>query len=423
MITNQTNWAGNYQYTATHLHHPQTIEELQELIGRSPQLKILGSRHSFNAIADTPGDLISLDHLPQTIQLDPDRRTVTVTAATRYGQLAHYLHQHGYALPNLASLPHISIAGACATATHGSGDANGNLATAVSALALITATGEQLTLSPEQHGEQFQGMVVHLGGLGVVTHLTLNVVPTFDLCQDVYENLPHTQLEEHFEDILSAAYSVSLFTDWQGTAVNQVWIKRHATAAPFQPTPSWFAATPAAAQRHPLATMPAENCTEQMGVPGPWHERLPHFRMAFTPSSGEELQSEYFVPRHHAVAAFRAIQQLGDHITPILHISEIRTIAADTLWLSPSYQQPSVAFHFTWKQDWPAVRRLLPRLEAQLAPFHPRPHWGKLFTISATHLHSLYPRLPDFQQLLHHYDPTAKFRNPFLDAYIFGQDS
>ena len=421
MIGNQSNWAGNYTYSAARLHRPETVEQVQELVSRCSKLKALGSRHSFNGIADSPEDLISLEHFDHVVALDRERRTVTVEAGVRYGQLCRQLHREGYALHNLASLPHISVAGACATATHGSGDGNGNLATAVSALEMVTADGEVVVLSREHHSEPFQGAVVGLGGLGVVTKLTLDIVPMFEMRQDVYENLPLAQLEDQFDAIVSSAYSVSLFTDWRSARFNQVWLKRRVTdGAAFTLEPEWFEATLATSQRHPIESVSAVNCTEQMGIPGPWYDRLPHFRMDHTPSSGEELQTEYLVPRQHAVAAFRAIARLGDQVAPLLQISEVRTIAGDTLWMSPCFQQACVAIHFTWEKNWPAVRQLLPLIEEQLAPLNARPHWGKLFTMPATRLPSLYEKLPDFQQLLRSYDPQGKFRNAFLDTYIFG---
>jgi xylitol oxidase len=347
MIENSSNWAGNYIYRATQLYQPETLEQMQELVVRSSKLKALGTRHSFNGIADSFGDLISLKHFDQIVALDNERRTVTVGAGIRYGELCQWLDHDGYALHNLASLPHISVAGACATATHGSGDRNGNLATAVSALEMVTANGDIVVLSRGEHGEQFQGAVVGLGGLGVLTKLTLDLSPAFEMRQDVYENLPLARLEDHFDELSSSAYSVSLFTDWRNATFNQVWLKRHVLdGATFEVEPQLFGATLATSHLHPIAALSAENCTQQMGIRGPWFERLPHFRMDFTPSSGEELQSEYIMPRQHAIAAFRVIDQLRDHIAPLLQISEVRTIAADNLWMSPCYQQACVAIHF-----------------------------------------------------------------------------
>jgi xylitol oxidase len=321
-------------------------------------------------------------------------------------------------------LPHISIAGACSTATHGSGEKNGNLATAVTALEIVTAAGEIVTLTRQQDGEAFRGSVVGLGALGVITKVTLELQPTFMMRQYVYENLPLTEARDHFDAIESSAYSVSLFTDWRNQRINEVWIKsRLEHGRPFDATPEFFGAKRATKNLHPIAELSAESCTEQMGVPGPWYERLPHFRMGFTPSAGKELQSEYFVPREHAVEAILAVERLRDQISPHLMISEIRAIAADDLWLSPCYQQPCVTVHFTWKQDWPAVRRLLPVIEKELAPFNARPHWGKLFTTSPAELRSLYRKLPEFVQLSKKYDAQGKFRNEFLNTNIFRESS
>jgi len=421
MVEHRSNWAGNYTYRAARLHYPQTIQHVQELVRRSSKLKVLGSRHSFNDIADSPEDLISLDHFEPVLVFDHERHMVTVDAGIKYGQICAQLHRAGYALHNTASLPHISVAGACATATHGSGDGNGNLATAVAAMELVTADGELVVLSRDQHGEQFQGAVVGLGGLGVVTKLTLDLVPTFELRQDVYEDLPLAQLEDHFDAIMSSAYSVSLFTDWQTERVNQVWLKRRVTDdATFAVPPVLFGTTLAPSNRHPIASLSAEPCTEQLGIPGPWYQRLPHFRMEFTPSSGEELQSEYMVPRQHAVAALRAIARVRHQVAPLLQISEVRSIAADALWMSPCYQQACISLHFTWKKDWEAVEPVLALIEAALAPLNACPHWGKLFTMPAAYVQARYAKLPDFQQLLRAYDPHGKFRNAFLDRYIFG---
>jgi xylitol oxidase len=418
------NWAGNYEYSTNRLYHPKSVKEVQELVKKYSKLKVLGTRHCFNGIADSTDNLLSTANLDQVIDLDRNSHTVTVGGGIRYGQLAEYLYSNGFALHNLASLPHISVAGACTTATHGSGNKNGNLATAVVAMELVTAAGEVIELSREKNAEQFAGAVVGLGGLGVITKVTLNIQPTFMVRQDVYQNLSFDQLEHHFDDIMSAGYSVSLFTDWQNRNVNEVWIKRRIEPGQnLELKPDFFGARPATKNLHPIIDLSAENCTEQMGVPGPWHERLPHFRMGFTPSSGKELQSEYFVPRNKAYEAILAVERLHEQVGPHLMISEIRTVDADDLWMSPCYKQACATIHFTWKQDWPAVRKLLPQIEAQLATFNVRPHWGKLFTIPPARLKSLYEKLPDFQRLLKHYDPQGKFRNEFLNTNVYGSSS
>jgi xylitol oxidase len=415
------NWAGNVEYGTDRLYSATSVEQAQEFVKKHARLKVLGTRHCFNHIADSSDEFLSLRPMDKVLYLDAQAKTVTIPANMSYGQLAPYLHEHGFALRNLASLPHISVAGACATATHGSGEKNGSLATSVSALEMITASSEIVKLSRKQDGEGFSGAVVGLGALGVVTKITLDLLPTFMVKQYVYENLPLSEMQEHFDAIEASGYSVSLFTDWQKKRVNEVWIKsRVEPGQSFNATPDFFGAKLATRNLHPIAELSAENCTEQMGVPGPWYERLPHFRMGFTPSAGNELQAEYFVPRHHAIEAILAIERLRDQVTPHLLISEIRTIAADDFWMSPCYRQPSVTIHFTLKPDWPAVSQLLPVIERELAPFHARPHWGKLFTVSPERLKASYEKLPDFIELSKKYDPHGKFRNDFLNKNIFG---
>jgi alditol oxidase len=412
-----TNWAGNVTFSASRIHRPASLPELQRLVAGSKRVRALGTGHSFSRVADTTGDLVSLAGLPDVMAVDAGRATVTVSAATRYGELAPRLHAAGFALRNLGSLPHISVAGACATGTHGSGDSNGSLATAVSALEMITADGDLIGVSRADGGGQFSGAVVALGALGIVTSLSLDIVPAFDIRQYVYQNLPGEQLAEHLADIFASGYSVSLFTDWRGPDIGQVWLKQRAGAPP--PEPRWYGALAADGPRHPVPGLPAAHSTEQLGVPGPWHERLPHFRLDYLPSAGDELQSEYLLPRRFAADALRAVASVRDQVVPVLRISEIRTVAADGLWLSPSYQQDSVAIHFTWRNDVAAVTRVLARVEDQLAPFGARPHWGKLFLTSPAAVRRLYPRLPDFQQLLASYDPAGKFRNELIDSYFY----
>ncbi len=261
----------------------------------------------------------------------------------------------------------------------------------------------------------FPGSVVALGALGVVTRLTLDVVPAFEVRQWVYEGLPTAVLRERFDEIMSAAYSVSLFTGWRTDRIDQVWLKQR--GGPDAPG-RWFGAVLADGPRHPVPGCPPEPCTRQLGVPGQWHDRLPHFRLDFTPSSGDELQSEYFVARTDAVAAFDALDAVRERIAPALQISEIRTVAADALWLSPAFQRDCVAFHFTWHPDARAVADAVEAVEEALSAFAARPHWGKVFTTAPAVIRESYPRWEDFRRLLDEFDPAGKFRNEFVARHF-----
>jgi xylitol oxidase len=414
-----TNWSGNITYSTDRVLQASNVAEVQSHLRSESKLRVLGTRHCFNEIADSRHALLSLQGF-QDIALDTASKTVTVGAGVKYGQLGPYLDAKGFALHNLASLPHISVAGAIATATHGSGENNGNLATAISGIEFVTASGDVVKLSPKDSAADFHGAVVGLGALGAITRITLNVQPTYQVRQYVYLDLPLRQMQDHFDEIEASGYSVSLFTDWRNKKISEVWIKSRLGAGRPFPAPSEFFGAKLARQNvHPIAGVSAENCTEQMGVPGPWYDRLPHFRMGFTPSAGKELQTEYLMPRRHAVEAILAVERLQDQISPHLFISEIRTIAADDLWMSTAYKQPSVAIHFTWKQDWPAVKNVLPVVERELGPFEPRPHWGKLFALAPAEVRRRYEKLDDFRRLCTKYDPKAKFRNEFLEHNLF----
>lgn len=410
------NWARSFAYSTERLHMPESIEELRVLVKSLGRLKVMGAGHSFSRVGDTTGDLVSLRRFDPIVELDPQRGRVTVGAGVRYGELAVYLHRHGYALHNLASLPHITVAGACMTATHGSGARLGNLSTAVLRLEMVTADGEVIALSPEESGDRFFGAVVSLGALGVVTRMTLRVEPTYQVRQAVYLDLPFETALDRLDELFAAGYSISLFTDWQAERFHQVWVKKRVDEGELPQR--FFGARRATEPVHPVPGHDGKACTDQSGAPGPWYQRLPHFRLEFTPSSGEELQSEYFVPRGLASKALAALVPLRDRIAPILWVSEVRSIAGDPLWLSPCYEQDAIGIHFTWKKDEPAVRRLLPEIGAALAPYHARPHWGKLFAMSGRRLRSLYPKLGAFREFALQLDPHGKFRNAFTAALV-----
>ena len=411
------NWAGNHTYRARRLHEPSSLDDAREIVSGSTRLHVLGSRHSFNDIADTDGELITLDAVAPDFALAPDRRSVTVSGAARYGEVARYLAEHDLTLRNFASLPHISIAGATATGTHGSGDRNPCLAADVLAFDVITPDGGTRHCSPETLGADFAGAVVGLGALGVVSRVTLAVVPAFDVRQDVYESLPWPTFEQHLDEITALAYSVSLFTEFGASGIGHVWLKSR-VGVDGPPPPELFDARRATTPVHPVPGMDPAFATEQLGVPGPAHERLPHFRLGFTPSNGDELQSEFLVARRDAVPAVRAVRSFADALAPLLQIAEIRTIAGDELWLSPSHGRPSVGLHFTWVPRQSEVEALLIDLEAALAPFDARPHWGKLFAADADRLRQAYPLLPRFTELACSFDPQGRFRNAFLDRVL-----
>jgi xylitol oxidase len=413
------NWAGNIRYSTDSILAPANLDAVRDMVRKTHDLRALGSRHSFNRIADSTHSQISLAHL-DSIDIDERARTVTVGAGVRYGQLAPVIDARGFALHNLASLPHISVAGAIATATHGSGIHNGNLATAVRALEIVTAKGDVIQLSRDKDGDQFLGAVVHLGCVGLITRVTLDLQQTYQVAQTVYQNLSLSELEHNFDSIFGAGYSVSLFTDWQHHQAAQVWIKRRlAPGENHNWGPDFYNAKRATEKLHPVTGHSAESCTDQMGVPGPWYQRLPHFKMEFTPSSGRELQTEYFVPRDRGYEAILAVEKLKHKITPHLFVTELRTIAADNLWMSTAYQRDSLTIHFTWKPEWDAVKQILPQIEAQLEPFNPRPHWAKLFTLPPQQLQAQYARLADFKALVNHHDPTAKFQNDFIKTNLY----
>jgi alditol oxidase len=415
----ERNWAGNIDYRAPFIARPESLAELQDLVARSPRLRVVGTRHSFNDIADRD-TLVSVDGLPDDVVIDSTAGTVAVNAAMTYGRLAATLNAHDLAVHNLASLPHISLAGAIATATHGSGDRLGNLATAVSSIDLIRSDGELLHI--DRNDRDFDGVVVNLGSLGAVVRVELDVEPAYHVAQYVFEGLPWEALAANFDALTAAGDSVSSFTTYAGPYVEQVWVKRrlgrHEHA--LDVTAGLFGARPASVDLHPISAMSAENCTAQLGVPGSWSDRLPHFRMGFTPSAGDELQSELFVARADALSAIEVLRRLAEELAPMLLISEIRTVAADSLWMSPHYQRDTVAFHFTWRRDMERATHLVRRVESALSEHAPRPHWAKLFTLESTTVAERYPRHADFLDLLERFDPRHAFRNAWLERVILG---
>jgi xylitol oxidase len=417
-MTREHNWADNYTFSAACIHRPASADEVRRVVAQSSRIRAIGARHSFNGIADSPGDLIDLSGVDPGFFIDPERRTVTVGAGTNYGVLASYLHRAGWALHNMASLPHVSVAGAIATGTHGSGDRLGNLATAVAALDLVSATGDLVTI--RRGDPDFDGAVVALGALGIVTGVTLDIEPEFEMRQDTFEGLPWTTVLSDFDAVMPAGYSVSLLTSWSGPIVSRFWIKtRLVDGAPETVAASHLGATPAS----PLwadAPLEAMQQLNPVGIPGSWFERLPHFRSDAEPGPAGHLQSEYMVPRTLVTTAIAKLRVIGDRIDHHLWATEIRSMAGDRLWLSPAYGDDCVGIHFSWRREPDAVQAMTAEIEALLLPLGARPHWGKIMHARAKQMAPLYPKLPAFRELARSHDPGGKFRNEFLDIHVFG---
>jgi xylitol oxidase len=252
----------------------------------------------------------------------------------------------------------------------------------------------------------------------VLTRVTLDVQPSYLVRQQIFEGLAWDVVFDRFDEVMGSATSVSLFTDY-GDTVDELWLKsRIDPEQPGQVLDQFMGAPAATRALHPVARLSPENCTEQLGVPGAWLDRLPHFRMGETPASGDEIQSEYMVPRRHAVLALRTMRELAAEIRPRMWISEIRTVAADDLWLSTAYGTDTVCVHVSWLHDAEAVARVVPMVEEALAPFSPRPHWGKVFSLSAGELEARYERIGDFRALMGRLDPRGAFRNGFVERVI-----
>ncbi|WP_446663645.1 FAD-binding protein [Flexivirga sp. B27] len=411
-----TNWSGTYNYRAARRERPTSIEQLRELVAAASAVKVAGSGHSFNAIADSEsGWQLDLSGLIEPPRVDLDTGLVTVSSGMKYGELVPALAESGRALANLASLPHITVAGSVATGTHGSGADQPGLASAVRAVELLTADGELRWI--DHTDRYFDGVVVSLGALGVVTRLQLATVPDFEVRQDAFLGLGWGEMVGRIGEVLGSAYSVSVFGRWIGPGPDHVIVK--SVVAPGRQEPALPGASRTPDTLHPLQAAGAtpDAVTEQGGVPGPWADRLPHFRLGFTPSAGAEIQSEFFVAAEDAGRGIEALLAVGEAIAPYLLVSEIRAVASESQWLSPAHARDSVAFHFTWKPDVESVRRAVGIVERALADLAPRPHWGKAFTYPGR-LDFAYDRLDDFDDLRRMLDPGGKFRNDFVARHV-----
>ena len=416
--TARQNWATNIQFQAQRFAAPQTIEELQEIVRNASKVRVVGAGHSFNDIADTIGTLISLNGLSKTVEIDHQQHSATFHAGMTYVDIAPIVDAAGYALSNLSSTPHTTVIGACMTGTHGSGDRNKILADQVSALEMVNAEGELVQLSRATHGDSFNGMVVALGGLGIVTKVTLNLVPTYQMQHEFYRQLPIIEMASNFDAIMSSAYSISVGSRWQNDVAELVLRRRKLTDGQVVPVaPTCYGASLIGGEL--FDNYPMERITfQQNGVAGAWYERLPFFNIRSTIAGENERQSEYFVRREDAVEALLAVNALGKQMSSIIKITEIRSISADDIWLSPAYKQDCIGIHFSWLARPIEIHQFLPKLENALAPFRPRPHWGKMFAMPPDQVRACYPKMADFQALLVENDPQGKFLNDYLIRYV-----
>lgn len=411
------NWAGNHAFLAERIHRPGSVDDVRRIVAGARLIHAVGARHAFNGAADSPGAVIDLSDIEPDFAIDAEARTVTAGAAATYGAAAAWLQAHGWALHNMASLPHISLAGATATGTHGSGDRLGTLASAIASLELVTASGDLVTL--RRGDPDFAGVATGLGAFGIIARITLDIQPSYRMRQDAFQDLPWKFVLDDFDAVMAAGTSVSIFTTWSGVNADRLWIKTRLDAGvEDRPPPPPGGALPAAL---PSRTAGAEHLRKltPFALAGPWSDRLAHFRMTF--EQGPQLQSEYLLPRAHATRAIAALRPLGPRIDAQLAVTEIRSMAADDLWLSPASGTDAVGIHFSWAlRDVPEVMALCAEIEALLLPLRARPHWGKVILSPAATLAPLYPRMDDFRALARSYDPTGKFRNAYLDRHVFG---
>lgn len=412
-----TNWAGTIAYEARERYAPTSVEQVQQLVrdaaAAGRRVRVVGTRHTFNDLTDTDGVHLSLRDLPRVLRLTPEGDGVVIDGGATYTEVNRFLAQHDRALANLASLPHITVAGAIATATHGSGDAQPSLASAVRSLTHVTPTGALHTISRGEPG--FERYPVHLGLFGPVVELTLDVVPAFTVATTVYEGLSYDVAVEHLDELTHDLYSFSLAPNWADGGRSLLFAKRLAgQAAPHE----WFGATAARSPRHPSPGADTAAVTEQLGAAGPSSKRLTHFRSEFEPSVGDEIQSEYLVPRRHARAALRALPDFSGVFAQLAHSMEIRTVAGDDLPASPFHAGDTLAVHVTWRRDPARVAAFLPQLESALEAFDARPHWGKAFVTSPERLRQLFPRLPEVDDEARRHDPDGVFRNRWIERVV-----
>ncbi|MFB7894526.1 D-arabinono-1,4-lactone oxidase [Microbacterium sp. NPDC056044] len=403
------NWAGTYEYTAPRIIEATSVDDVVRALRAPGRVRALGTRHSFTDLADTTGTLVDVTGFAAEFALDEAARTVTVPAGIRYGVLAVWLDDRGWALGNMGSLPHINVGGATATGTHGSGDANRVLSASVAALRYVGADAE---VHEVRRGDpDFDAVVVGLGAYGIVVSLTLDVVPAFRARQDIYSGVSWDAALADYDALTSAGYSVSVFSRWEEQSIGFIWVKSRLDTDDDAVPDTILDGVRAPVGQSPLG---AEDNVTELTAPGPWMLRLPHFRLDAEPSFGDEIQSEYFVARADAPAALSAVRTLGDSIRPHLIWTELRTAAADELWLSPAYRRDVAIIHFTWHNQPDDVAAAVARVEAVLEPFGARPHWGKVHGFDRAAIERVHPRLADARAVFERLDPEGRFSNAHL---------
>lgn len=403
------NWGGNLAFEQAEVVKPKTISELAEMV-RVNKVRPVGTLHSFSPIAKGEGLLMSTANLAIKPELDSDRSVVRFGAAMRFGELALFLEQNGFALRNMGSLPHISVAGAAATGTHGSGDKNQILSSSLTSFSYLNHEGELIKV--EKQDPLFEAFRLGLGAYGIWVEAELSIVPSFQIRQDIFLEIPWSYFLEDPSRLTSAGYSVSLFGKWGTSTISQTWVKSE-VEDPRAGVPI-AAIAPEQNSKRELADGVGDNLTEQGGKPGPWLHRLPHFRLDASPSAGNEIQTEYFFTRDKIAHAIEAVHSVAGKINPVLIISEIRSIAQDDAWLSPMRRGDSIALHFTWKNEPELVDIAVQELEKVLAPMEPIPHWGKVHHFTQSDLERAHPMLSKAREQFENADPSGKFSSDYL---------
>ena len=429
------NWAKTVYYNHT-IHYPKTVEEIQHILQYHAKIRVLGSMHSFNNITKLPqefnGVYISMSNMNQVIKCCRGER-VTIQPGITFGELGEYLHERNFGFHNMASLPHITVGGAISTGTHGAGVFNGNLASHVMQVKLISADGKLRTYRIGQDPE-FQHIPVSFGLAGIIVEIELDIVPDYDIQQCIYENLPFNTIKKSdYKTAFSSAYSFSIFTQWKNRKFTSIWAKyrlrkgRNGNEESIMiDCPDMNKIKPSSNKVHPL---PGGDTSFVSGGIGknykePGYVGLPHFLMEGVPSQGEELQSEYFVSSHMFDVVIEVLFhhfEENPKLYDLLYVSEMRFVAGDKLTLSPQHVLgSSIGFHFTWKKEFDQVVDALKGIENVLKPYNALPHMGKLFTMTGRELEGKYGQrnLRAFQSFVAPLDPLKKFVNPFLQNLI-----